>query len=291
MNTRHLETFVAVVEKGSVSQAAADLYTPPNALTPQVNALERDLGVPLLLRDWRGTTPTPAGRAFYERAKQVVGLVELARDEARSAAGLEKQVVRVASYRGIALVQLQHALEGFAREHPEVGFSFMDGDYRAFHDRLLAGDIDLFIHPWGSELDRAGVGFLKLGETRLACSMAFNHHLANKEVLHLEDLAGCDVIVGCGCTSHVLDDFKAQVQREDLPIRVHRLATEDEVWTHVLTQGYLLVSMDYSARYLVGCASIALEGPRSVDYGLIYRTPPAPAVRRFVDYVAAHGLE
>lgn len=291
MNTRHLETFVAVVEKGSFSKAAVEFYTTPNALTQQVNALERELGFPLLTRDWRGAAPTPAGRAFYERARQIIDLARAAEREARAAAGLERQVVRVASYRGIALAQLQRVLEGFSREYPDIGISFMDGDYRGFLDRLLAGEIDLFIHPWASELDQAGVGFLKLGETRLACSMAFNHHLANRSVLHLEDLVDCDVIVGCGCTSHVLDDFRAQVEAAGLSIRVHRLATEDEVWTHVLTQGYLLVSMDFTARYLVGCASVALEGPRSVDYGLIYRAPAAPAVRRFVDYVAARGLE
>ena len=59
----------------------------------------------------------------------------------------------------------------------------------------------------------------------------------------------------------------------------------------MFTEGYLLVNMDYSARYLGGCVSVALEGLPQVDYGMIYRTPAAPAVKRFVDYVAVHGLE
>lgn len=204
----------------------------------------------MLLRDWRGTTPTPAGRVFYERAKQVVGLVELARDEARSAAGLEKQVVRVASYRGIALIQLQHMLEGFKREYPAIDVTFVGGDYRGFLDQLRSGQIDLYIHPWGSELDQAGIGFLKLGTTRLACSMAPNHPLASRDVLHLEDLAGYDVIIGCGCVSHVLDGFRMQIEAAALPIRTYRFSTDDEVWTRVFTEGYLLVNMDYSAHYL-----------------------------------------
>ena len=36
--------------------------------------------------------------------------------------------------------------------------------------------------------------------------------------------------------------------------------------------------------------SVALDGLSRIDYGMIYRTPAAPSVRRFVDYAAAHGL-
>src|SRR2546421_12572081 len=71
-----LEAFVEVVRRGSVTGAARALFVTQPALTARLNALERDVGAPLLLRRRGGIRLTPAGRAFLpyaERALHAVG--------------------------------------------------------------------------------------------------------------------------------------------------------------------------------------------------------------------------
>ena len=58
---RQLRYFVAVAERGSVSQAALDLHLSQSALSEALRKLEVELGVELLARSSRGVTLTPAG--------------------------------------------------------------------------------------------------------------------------------------------------------------------------------------------------------------------------------------
>src|ERR1043166_1896744 len=70
-----LDAFVEVVRGGTVTGAARALYVTQPALTARLNALERDVGNPLLVRKRGGVRLTEAGRVFLpyaERALQAV---------------------------------------------------------------------------------------------------------------------------------------------------------------------------------------------------------------------------
>jgi DNA-binding transcriptional LysR family regulator len=69
---------VAVVEHGSMSAAAASLYMSQPALSHQIAALEKELGVPVVERLWRGVRVTVAGRAAAEEARVALRAAEKA---------------------------------------------------------------------------------------------------------------------------------------------------------------------------------------------------------------------
>lgn len=69
-----LETFVAVVEHGTVTAAAAALHIAQPALSRQLRALEAELGVRLLDREGVRLALTPAGRAVLPLARRLLGL-------------------------------------------------------------------------------------------------------------------------------------------------------------------------------------------------------------------------
>ena len=76
MNLRQLRYLVKVVEAGSMTRASEQLFVAQPALGVQIKALEEQLGVELLVRHSRGITPTRAGQLVYERARQILRLVE-----------------------------------------------------------------------------------------------------------------------------------------------------------------------------------------------------------------------
>src|SRR5918996_1791184 len=67
-----METFVRVLETGSLSAAARHLNVGQSAVSKSVAQLEDRLGVRLLMRSTHSLTPTEAGQIYYERACRVI---------------------------------------------------------------------------------------------------------------------------------------------------------------------------------------------------------------------------
>lgn len=72
MQISDLRTFVAVVEAGSLSRAAANLYLSQSTVSERITGLELELGVRLLDRTPRGIKVNDAGRDFYGRAHALI---------------------------------------------------------------------------------------------------------------------------------------------------------------------------------------------------------------------------
>jgi DNA-binding transcriptional LysR family regulator len=75
MNLFDLESFVAVVDSGSVMAAAARLHLTQSAVSRRVQNLEDELGVSLLNRQMRPLQPTRAGQTAYDLAKPILANV------------------------------------------------------------------------------------------------------------------------------------------------------------------------------------------------------------------------
>ena len=75
MNLFDLESFVAVVDSGSVMAAASRLHLTQSAVSRRVQNLEDELGVSLLNRQMRPLQPTRAGQTAYELAKPILANV------------------------------------------------------------------------------------------------------------------------------------------------------------------------------------------------------------------------
>lgn len=71
-NIQNIKTFLAIAESGSFSGAARAVYRTQSAITMQVKALEASLGVELFDRTRRPPVLNDAGRAFAEKAKEVI---------------------------------------------------------------------------------------------------------------------------------------------------------------------------------------------------------------------------
>src|SRR3954452_20858715 len=76
MDTRQLAAFCAVVERRSFSHAAEQLGVTQPAVSLQIRALEKRLGVQLLDRSGRRVEPTEAGQRLYRNAQRLLAAEE-----------------------------------------------------------------------------------------------------------------------------------------------------------------------------------------------------------------------
>ena len=68
----NLTAFVAIMEKGSQTAAARHLRRSLQSINRSLAALERSVGVELISRTTRQSSPTEAGLAFYRRVKPAI---------------------------------------------------------------------------------------------------------------------------------------------------------------------------------------------------------------------------
>lgn len=76
-----MATFVRVVETGSLSKAARSLSLSLPAVSRQLRALERDLGIALIIRSTRRLRLTEAGQRWYGNCQRILADVEQSRAE------------------------------------------------------------------------------------------------------------------------------------------------------------------------------------------------------------------
>ncbi|MGV8960196.1 MAG: LysR family transcriptional regulator [Stenotrophomonas sp.] len=72
METQFLNTFVTVVDRGSMAAAARSLHITPAAVAQQIRTLERELGAPLIARAGRTVSVTEEGARILQRARDLL---------------------------------------------------------------------------------------------------------------------------------------------------------------------------------------------------------------------------
>jgi DNA-binding transcriptional LysR family regulator len=117
--------FVAVVESGSFSAAAARLDCTQSRISHAVAGLEQELGVRLLARSHAGAALTDAGHRVLDKASQMLRLEASLLDTARACGTLAAHV-RIACFRSVGTHLLPHALEALAQEYPGIHIEIDD---------------------------------------------------------------------------------------------------------------------------------------------------------------------
>lgn len=143
MLLQQLTTFCRVAEEESFTRAADLLNLSQPAVTRQVAALERDLGVVLIERSGRGFHLTPAGEVVYGYAREVVAMVGRCRDAVASLSDPERGLVAIACVTTVGLFTLPSLILDYRRRYPDVRIRVWSGRSDAVLDRLLNGAADL----------------------------------------------------------------------------------------------------------------------------------------------------
>jgi len=120
MDLRRLEYFLAVVEHGQVTSAAAALHITQPTLSQAIRSLEDDLGVVLFHRDGRGLSPTLAGAALIAPAQRVLRDVELAQAAVDEVRDLSAGWLEIAAPDLLVREPMAAILADFARRHDRV---------------------------------------------------------------------------------------------------------------------------------------------------------------------------
>lgn len=115
-----VETFVTVVEKGSMTAGAVALATTPSVLSRAITRLETRLGVQLLRRTTRRLSLTEQGRLYLEQSRAAFALID---DAERAIQGQGDELagsVRLSVPTTYGHHRLPALLQRFSAQYPQV---------------------------------------------------------------------------------------------------------------------------------------------------------------------------
>jgi DNA-binding transcriptional LysR family regulator len=120
-----MQTFVRIVEAGSLSAAAAQIGATQPTVSRRLQALERSLGVKLLQRSTHAMNLTEDGERCYERAKDMVANWNALQSDLRGTQEDPEGTLRVLVPHAFGQQQLLGPLASFLRSHPRVRVEWM----------------------------------------------------------------------------------------------------------------------------------------------------------------------
>lgn len=144
MNITALQTFIAVVETGSLVRASEKMHVTQSTVTARLQTLEDEIGQRLINRQKSGATLTPAGSTLLRYAKIMVGFWQQAKFETSLPEGLDG-LCTMGCERELWHDIGQRFFKAIRQEAPETAISVHQGSASDLSQWLADGIVDVII--------------------------------------------------------------------------------------------------------------------------------------------------
>ncbi|OQS14261.1 LysR family transcriptional regulator [Nocardia donostiensis] len=286
MELQQMRYVVAVAETKNFTRAAQQCFVVQSALSHQIAALERELGVQLFARTSRRVQLTAAGEAFLPAARRCLEAAERAAAEAAAAAGQVRGQLRIGVIPTAAALDVPAALHRFREQHPMVRIAVRVGTSDELTAQVRAGDLDVAFLGLPESHRPRGVHAHELGRDRHVAVTAVDHPLAGRKRVSLRRLAEetfVDFPADSPGRAQSDQAFAAAALTRDVAFEI---ATADLI-ARIVAQGLAIALLPSAvASGLPGLATIAVtDGPGRIEW-LVWSTfNPSPATKAFLDTV------
>ena len=295
MNLHHLRIFYTVAQRRSITAAAGDLLISQPAVSLQLKALEKELGVSLFERGGPKLRLTQAGEVLYRSAVSILH----AKDEAERAItelrdGTKGRLILGAGTTG-GMYVLPQIVQAYKRQWPETEIVFHIGTTDQLLEKLLQNVLDMGMAGGPIEDRRFVVEPVCTDE--LVLIAAPSHPIASLGKVTLKELGGVPfVFPEAGSRTRQLVERKLREAGVPLKIAMQLPGTEGVKKAVEAGLGIGMVS-----RYAVETEcqtgvlrAVPVTGFRlSRTMNLVYRSQKyfSPVGERFREFAKSYGAE
>lgn len=188
MRLRNLWALQAVMEAGSITEAAKRIHRTQPQVSRLISSLEDELGFLLFLRHGRGLIPTQECLRFYESTRHILsGFDEVSR-VAEAIRNHDGMWLRIVTQPYIAHSVISSAIAQFSRLYPDVRVS-LEVRSRVDVGSWVSGqrfDLGLAALP----IEFPGIRSKTFAKVRLVVVLPVGHPLSSKRTLAAEDISG-----------------------------------------------------------------------------------------------------
>jgi DNA-binding transcriptional LysR family regulator len=160
-DVRRLRLLRELSVRGSLAAVADALHQSPSSVSQQLTQLEREVGLPLLVKSGRGVQLTPHAEILVEHTEAILQRLELAESHLLTSVSEPVGTVRLAIFQSAALALIPRTLARL-REHEGLRVTVTQREPETALLETFARDFDLVVAeqypghaaPWHHELDR-----------------------------------------------------------------------------------------------------------------------------------------
>jgi DNA-binding transcriptional LysR family regulator len=180
-----LKAFVAVVDQGGFTAASRRLGLSQPAVSRAVATLEKELGLPLLVRSRDGLSLTEAGSLALTHAREAVRHLSLMCTEIAGLAGEVTGTLSLASLPSVTATLVAPQLRTFAERHPAVTIRLLEGSEEEVRDWLDQGAAEAGV----VSLPIKGLAAAVLGDQDMVAAVPADNRLADGDEVNYAELA------------------------------------------------------------------------------------------------------
>ncbi|MEO7403813.1 MAG: LysR family transcriptional regulator, partial [Burkholderiales bacterium] len=190
VDIRSLGHFLAAVQHGSLTRAAAELGVTQPALSKSLRRLETELGVPLLERGRFGVSPTPYGEALVARGRRIRDELAGVANEMASMRGAAEGNVVIGCGPTEATRLLPLAAQALTARAPGIKLTVLYGLNEALMPWVRSGEIEFALSSVPSTASDPGLAHETLYVESAAVIARAQHPLAERRKVTARDLVG-----------------------------------------------------------------------------------------------------
>lgn len=180
------DVILKVIEKGSFTEAAAELGYSQSAVSQTIHSLEEEFHTTLIHRGHDGISLTKDGQAYFPYMQAVVKAEQNLIDKKKEMAGLVDENIRIGTITSVSRNLLPTLIQKFHEQYPQVHFALRQGDYDDIHTWIKEGSVDFgFLNPEYFE----DLNFDVIYRDTMVAVLSKNHPLAEKKQVTLKELA------------------------------------------------------------------------------------------------------
>jgi DNA-binding transcriptional LysR family regulator len=270
MNFSQLQSFVALADTGSFTEAAYAIDLTQSAVSHALSALESELGVTLLERNRKGVVAlTDVGQKILPHVRMLLAQVEAIEQEAKAAQGETSGKLRLGSM--LSLVSpdlLAGALTCFRAAYPEVEVVLFEGTMREVGEWIEKGIIDVGFVPFPAQ----GIEGTPMTTDELCVLVPLGHRLHTKVAITARDLQEEGWIMEKNQCAFQLMEMAVGPSRIRPQIRYQ--ASDSATILAMIREGLGITLMPRKVlpKKLEGVIALPLDPPCQVQIGLAVRS-------------------
>ncbi len=231
METKKWEALLTSVELGSFTRAAEKLGITQSGLTHMMNALEKEVGLPLLIRDRYGVRFTEGGEALRSAIGDLLRSGERLERQIEAQKGSKRENIRVAAYSSICMHWLPTIVQQFRWAHPDVSVDIRMGSVEEMYRWLEEGKVDL---SFASRQDRGGYDWVPLWDDPLLAILPVDDPAGQGERFPVSGFDGREFLMpSLGFDLDILGVFQDPAVRPD----IRNTAVEDAAILSMVEHG------------------------------------------------------